>query len=59
MGKNMAYAGLGLVMQTNEKVKNQFNELIELEKNRFGRKNVVGDIFKTIDTAKEDIESQI
>ena len=60
MVKNMAYAGLGLVMQTNEKVKNQFNELVELgKKTDLEGKNIVGDFFKTIDTAKEDIESQI
>ena len=28
--KTLAYAGLGLAVQTNEKVKNQFNELVEL-----------------------------
>ena len=36
--KTLTYAGLGLAMQTNEKVKTQFNELVELEKNRFRRK---------------------
>ena len=30
--KTLAYAGLGLAVQTNEKVKNQFNELVELGK---------------------------
>ena len=58
--KALTYAGLGLAMQTNEKVKNQFNELVELgKKTDLEGKNIVGDFFKTIDTAKEDIESQI
>ena len=58
--KTLTYAGLGLAMQTNEKVKNQFNELVELgKKTDLEGKNIVGDFFKTINTAKEDIESQI
>ena len=58
--KTLTYAGLGLAVQTNEKVKNQFNELVELgKKTDLEGKNIVGDFFKTIDTAKEDIESQI
>ena len=58
--KTLTYAGLGLAMQTNEKVKNQFNELVELgKKTDLEGKNIVGDFFKTIDTAQEDIESQI
>ena len=58
--KTLTYAGLGLAMQTNEKVKNQFNELVELgKKTDLEGKNIVGDFFKTIDTAKEDIESLI
>ena len=58
--KTLTYAGLGLAMQTNEKVKNQFNELVELgKKSDLEGKNIVGDFFKTIDTAKEDIEGQI
>ena len=58
--KTLTYAGLGLAMQTNEKVKNQFNELVELgKKTDLEGKNIVSDFFKTIDTAKEDIESQI
>ena len=58
--KTLTYAGLGLAMQTNEKVKTQFNELVELgKKTDLEGKNIVGDFFKTIDTAKEDIESQI
>ena len=58
--KTLTYAGLGLAMQTNEKVKNQFNELVELgKKTDLEGKNIVGDFFKTIDTAKEDIKCQI
>ncbi len=58
--KTLTYAGLGLAMQTNEKVKTQFNELVELgKKTDLEGKNIVGDFFKTIDTAKEDIETQI
>ena len=58
--KTLTYAGLGLAMQTNEKIKTQFNELVELgKKTDLEGKNIVGDFFKTIDTAKEDIESQI
>ena len=58
--KTLTYAGLDLAMQTNEKVKTQFNELVELcKKTDLEGKNIVGDFFKTIDTAKEDIETQI
>ena len=58
--KTLAYAGLGLAVQTNEKVKNQFNELVELgKKSDLEGKNIVGDFFKTVDTAKEDLEGQI
>ena len=41
MVKNMAYAGLGLVMQTNEKVKNQFNELVELGKKQIWKEKIL------------------
>ena len=58
--KTFAYAGLGLAMQTNQKVKTQFNELVELgKKSDMEGKNIVGDFFKTIESTKEDIENQI
>ena len=36
--KTLAYAGLGLAIQTNDKVKAQFNDLVELGKKRRSRR---------------------
>jgi len=58
--KTLAYAGLGLAKQTNDKLKSQFDELVEAGKKADTEgKNIVGDFFKTIDSTKEDIENQI
>ncbi len=58
--KTLAYAGLGLAKQTNDKLKTQFDELVETGKKADSEgKNIVGDFFKTIDSTKEDIENQI
>ena len=39
--KTLTYAGLGLAMQTNEKVKNQFNELVESGKNQIWKEKIL------------------
>ena len=58
--KDLMYAGLGLAKQTNDKLKTQFDELVETGKKADSEgKNIVGDFFKTIDSTKEDIENQI
>ena len=58
--KTLAYAGLGLAKQTNDKLKIQFDELVEAGKKADAEgKNLVGDFFKTIDSTKEDLENQI
>ena len=58
--QTLAYAGLGLAKQTNDKLKAQFDELVEAGKKADSEgKNIVGDFFKTIDSTKEDIENQI
>ena len=56
--KTLAYAGLGLAQQANDKMKNQFDELVEKGK-KFDSEgnNYVGDFFKTVDSSKEDFES--
>ena len=49
--KTLAYAGLGLAKQTNDKLKIQFDELVEAGKKADTEgKNLVGDFFKTIDS---------
>ena len=58
--KTLAYAGLGLAKQTNDKMKTQFDELVEVgKKTDTEGKNLVGDFFKTVDTTKEELEVQI
>ena len=58
--KTLTYAGLGLAKQTNDKLKIQFDELVEAGKKADAEgKNLVGDFFKTIDSTKEDLENQI
>jgi len=58
--KTLAYAGLGLAKQTNDKVKSQFDELVEAGKKADSEgKNIVEDFFKTLDSTKEDFETQI
>lgn len=57
--KTLAYAGLGLAAETNEKIKERFEELVEAGKKKDAEgKNLVGDFFKTIDSSKEDFETQ-
>lgn len=58
--KTLTYAGLGLVMQTNEKIKAEFNELVEVgKKSDLEGKNIVGDFFKTVESTKDTIENKI
>ena len=58
--KTLAYAGLGLAKQTNDKMKTQFDEFVEVgKKSDIEGKNLVGDFFKTVDTTREEFESQI
>ena len=58
--KTLAYAGLGLAKQTNDKMKTQFDELVEEGKKADTEgKNLVGDFFKTVDSTKEELEIQI
>tara|TARA_B110000438_G_C15677920_1_gene591052 strand:+ start:294 stop:632 length:339 start_codon:yes stop_codon:yes gene_type:complete len=58
--KTLAYAGLGLAKQTNDKMKTQFDELVEEGKKADVKgKNLVGDFFKTVDSTREDFESQL
>merc|ERR1711981_1062951 len=58
--KTLAYAGLGLAKQTNDKMKTQFDELVEGgKKTDTEGKNLVGDFFKTVDSTKEELEVQI
>ena len=58
--KTLAYAGLGLAKQTNDKMKTQFDELVEVGKKADTEgKNLVGDFFKTVDTTKEEFEAQV
>ena len=57
--KTLAYAGLGLAKQTNDKMKTQFDEFVEVgKKSDIEGKNLVGDFFKTVDTTREEFESQ-
>ena len=58
--KTLAYAGLGLAKQTNDKIQSQFDELVEAGKKADSEgKNIVGDFFSTVDSTKEDLENQI
>ena len=58
--KTFAYAGLGLAKQTNDKMKTQFDELVEAGKKADNEgKNLVSDFFKTVDSTREEIEIQI
>ena len=58
--KTLTYAGLGLAMQTNEKIKAEFNELVEVgKKSDVEGKNIVGDFFKTVESTKDTIENKI
>ncbi len=55
--KALAYAGLGLASEANEKIKDTFDTLVESGKKADAEgKNIVGDFFKTVDATKEDFE---
>lgn len=57
--KTLAYAGLGLAAETNEKIKERFEELVEAGKKKDAEgKNMVGDFFKTVESSKEDFGVQ-
>lgn len=59
MIETLAYAGLGLAAEANDKAKAKFNELVEAGKKFDGEgKNYVGDFFKTVDSTKEDFKTQ-
>lgn len=58
--KTLAYAGLGLAAETNEKIKERFDELVEAGKQKdVEGKNLVGDFFKTVESSKEDLDVQL
>ena len=58
--KTLAYAGLGLASEANEKFKERFDELVEAGKEKDANgKNLIGDFFKTVESSKEDFEAQI
>ena len=59
MIETLAYAGLGLAAEANDKAKAKFNELVEAGKKFDGEgKNYVGDFFKTVDSTKTDFKTQ-
>lgn len=58
--KTLAYAGLGLASEANDKFKEKFDELVEAGKEKDAEgKNLIGDFFKTVESSKEDLESQV
>tara|TARA_B100001758_G_C18358738_1_gene584337 strand:+ start:1157 stop:1534 length:378 start_codon:yes stop_codon:yes gene_type:complete len=58
--KTLTYAGLGLAMQTNEKIKAEFNDLVEVgKKTDLEGKNIVGDFFKTVESTKDNFENKM
>ena len=58
--KTLAYAGLGLASEANDKFKERFDELVEAGKTKDAEgKNLIGDFFKTMDSTKEDFETQM
>ena len=58
--KTLTYAGLGLAMQTNEKIKAEFNDLVEVgKKTDIEGKNIVGDFFKTVESTKDNFENKM
>ncbi len=59
MIKTLAYAGLGLASEANDKIKSRFDELVEVGKTKDAEgKNLIGDFFKTVESSKEDFENQ-
>ena len=56
--KTLAYAGLGLTADSNNKMKEKFDSLVDAGKKADSEgKNYIGDFFKTIDSSKEDFEA--
>ncbi len=56
--KTLAYAGLGLTSDSNDKLKEKFEALVEAGKKADSEgKNYIGDFFKTVDSTKEDFEA--
>lgn len=54
--KKLMYAGLGLVKHTDDVVKEKFNEFVESGKQIDEEgKNLINDLFKTLDESKEKI----
>ena len=52
--KNVMYAGIGLAQQTEDKMKEKFNVLVEKGKEVDAEgKNIVGDLLKSLDELKE------
>ncbi|CAG5077641.1 YtxH domain-containing protein [Parvicella tangerina] len=57
--ETLAYAGLGLAAEANDKAKAKFDELVEAGKKYDSEgKNYVGDFFKTVDSTKEDFKTE-
>ena len=57
--ETLAYAGLGLASEAEEKFKEKFDELVEAGKKADEEgKNYVGDFFKTMDASKEDFQRE-
>lgn len=57
--ETLAYAGLGLAAEANEKAKAKFEELVEAGRKFDSEgKNYVGDFFKTMESTKEDFKSE-
>lgn len=57
--ETLAYAGLGLAAEANEKAKAKFDELVEAGKKFDSEgKNYVGDFFKTMESTKEDFKAE-
>ena len=52
--KNVLYAGVGLAQHTEDKMKENFNTLVEKGKQVDAEgKNIVGDLFKSLDELKD------
>jgi len=57
--ETLAYAGLGMASEASDKAKAKFDELVETGKKVDSEgKNYVGDFFKTVDSTKDDVQSQ-
>jgi polyhydroxyalkanoate synthesis regulator phasin len=57
--ETLAYAGLGLAAEANDKAKAKFDELVAAGKKFDGEgKNYLGDFFKTIDSTKADFKTE-